>query len=158
MLCLCLLGKKIQPDPVRQVFSCDSSSVYSSCDSVCQVVIIPRIHRAASWCPFSTWRTISGGSGYLLSLAALLLASFVFPSGNCPHHKLRGPSGGVAHKSAGVSSARALNRPERFHPLHLNCRTGCSSHVTGARPDHRNLSGCSLWLSGLLTFSPSSTT
>lgn len=158
MLCLCLLGKKIQPDPVRQVFSCDSSSVYSSCDSVCQAVIILRTHRAASWCPFSTWRTTSGASGYLLSLAALLLASFVFSSGNCPRHKLQRVSGGVAHKSAGVSSARALNRPERFYPLHLNCRTRCSSHVTGARPDHRNLSDCSLWLSGLLTFSPSSTT
>lgn len=85
---------------------------------------------------------------------SLLQAGLVF---SCPPHK-QGVSGGVAHKSAGVWSARALHRPERFYPLHLNCRTGCSSHVTGARPDHRNLSDCSLWLSGLLTFSPSSTT
>lgn len=151
-VCVCVYWKiKIQPDPVRQVFSCDSSSVYSNCDSVCQAVIILGIHRAASWCPFSTWRTISGASGYLLSLCASGRLCFLLPSPQTRGERRR-------CKSAGVSSARALNRPERFYPLHLNCRTGCSSHVTGARPDHRNLPDCSLWLSGLLTFSPSSTT
>lgn len=60
-------------------------------------------------------------------------------------------------KCAGVPNTRAPDRPERLYPLHLNCRTRSSSHVTGARPDRRNLSDCSLWLSGLLTFSPSST-
>lgn len=106
--------------------------------------------------PFFHRRTISGASGWVLTLGCFASHSLAFSPASCPCCKMQGGQRRPCPQSG--AGARACNRAARFYPFHLNCRTRSSSHVTGARPDRRNHSDCSLWLGGLLTFSPSSAT